>query len=229
MKRISILLLLLPFFLLTGMSGCENTQLTDEQIAEGLKEALRVGTANSVDSASGVDGYFADSRIKIPWPQDAQVIETTLRGIGLNGLCDDLILKLNRAAENAATQAEPIFLDAVTNITIDDAVGILHGTDDAASLYLKDNTYDALKTAFKPDIEASLNSVGAQDAWTVIVNNYNSIPFVTPANSDLAEVVTGKALDGLFILLADEELKIRTEVSARVNDILRDVFGQLDN
>lgn len=229
MKRITIFLLLTSTLLLSSMSGCETEGLTDEQIAEGLKEALRVGTANSVDSAHATNGYYNDSRIRIPWPQDAQVIETTLRGAGLNGLCDDLILKLNRAAEDAADEAEPIFVNAVTAMTIEDAVSILHGDDDAATQYLNAQTYDSLKAAFQPDIENSLSAVGAQDAWALVVNTYNNIPFVTPANSDLADVVTSEALDGLFVLIADEELKIRTDVSARINDILREVFGELDN
>jgi hypothetical protein len=215
--------------LILGISfSCQkDSGLTTEQIIEGLKEALRVGTENSVTSANQTDGYFGNLEIKIPFPQDAQFVETAVAAIPVVGqtLIDQLILKVNRAAEDAADEAKHILLDAIVNITIEDAVNILNGADDAATQYLKTHTYDQLKAAFKPNINTSLNSVGAAQAWTSVTDAYNALPVHDPVNTDLADYATGKALDGLFVLVAKEEAKIRKDPGARVTDILKTVFG----
>lgn len=228
MKKFRYLLLLLAMSF--TFSACElfEAGLTDEEIVDGLKEALKIGTENSVEDARQTDGYNGNSRIRIPFPEDAAIIETTLRNAGFNFIVDELITKLNRAAEDAADKATPIFVDAITNMTITDGLEILQGNDDAATRYLETNTYDQLKTTFKPDIETSLNTVGANNAWTTVTTTYNSIPFVQPANTDLADYTTGKALDGLFVLIADEELKIRQDPAARVTDLLKKVFAEQD-
>lgn len=227
MKKI-LLVLVLPLVLLAP--GCDllNEGLSEEEVAAGLKEALEVGTDNSVQSAHAADGYFLNPLIKIPFPEEASVIETALRGIGANGLVDGLVEKLNRAAEDAADEAGPIFLNAISAMTIQDAWNILKGNDDAATQYLRTNTYDNLKTTFKPDIQNSIATVGADVAWTQVTTTYNNIPFVTPVNTDLADYTTGKALDGLFVLIADEELLIRQDPAARITDLLQRVFAEQD-
>jgi hypothetical protein len=220
-------LFFVALFVISTLSCEEETALTDEQIVAGLKEALRVGTENSVASANQTDGYFANLAIKILFPEDAAFVKTALDAIGLSTITDELVLKLNRAAEDAADEAKPIFLDAITNMTILDALTILNGSNEAATQYLRANTYEQLKAAFKPDIENSLNSVGASQAWTTVTDAYNLVPGHQPVNTDLADYTTGKALDGLFILVAKEEEKIRLDPAARINEILQQVFGSL--
>jgi hypothetical protein len=226
MKKIRIFLFaLLSLF---AFSCEEEGGLTNEQIIQGLKEALRVGTQNSVASTNKTDGYYGNSLIKIPFPQDAQFVMTALNAIPFVGppVVEELILKVNRAAEDAADEAGPIFLDAITNITISDGLTILQGADDAATQYLKTNTYNPLKQAFKPDIQNSLDQVGASQAWSTVTTTYNNyVPSPQPVNTDLADYTTGKAIDGLFTLIALEEGKIRKDPAARINDILRTVFG----
>jgi hypothetical protein len=223
MKRTVLLLV----SILILFSCKKDKGLSNDEIIQGLKDALSVGTNNSVVNANKINGYFGDSRIKIPFPDDAQFVMTAVQAIPIVGqpLVDTLILKLNRAAENAATKAKPIFINAITGITITDGLSILQGANDAATQYLKGHTYNDLGTAFKPDIQQSLTDVGAQQAWKSVTDVYNSIPLAQPVNTDLAKYTTNKALDGMFVLIADEELKIRTDPVARVDDILKKVFG----
>ena len=232
MRRFKSLFLLPLMLFVLSCEGFE-TGLTDEEVVAGLKEALRIGADSSVTTAHQQDGYFLHPVNKIPFPPESNNVMTTVSGITLLGqpvgqtAVDGFVLKLNRAAEDAADEALPIFVNAITNITIADGMSILMGTDDAATLYLKDNTYSDLKTTFQPNIEASLNTVGAQSAWTDVTTLYNTVSS-DPVNTDLADYTTRKALDGLFFLIAEEELKIRQDPSARVTDLLARVFGQLD-
>ena len=230
MKKVVLLLLLPALVLFLPSCELDDSPLSDAEIVDGLKEALRIGSENSVETAKMQDGYFGDTRIRIPWPEDAEIIKDGLEFLGAYGLRDSMILLFNRAAEDAAEQATPIFVDAITNMTITDGLNILKGSDDAATQYLSDNTYQALKTEFQPDIETSLDRVGAQTLWDLVITQYNSLPdlLFPPANSDLAEVTTTKALDGLFVLIADEELDIRQNVNARVTELLRKVFAEQD-
>jgi hypothetical protein len=227
------LLLLLPVLVLA--MGCEGLEdgLSDEEIVAGLKEALRVGADSSVTSAHKADGYFLNPDIKIPFPSDAINVATTVSNINLLGqpvgqaAVDGFILKLNRAAEDAADEAAPIFLNAITNMTVLDGVNILMGADNAATEYLRTNTFTSLKTAFRPDVVNSLNVVGAQTAWTEVTTLYNTVSS-NPVNTDLADYATGKALDGLFHLIAGEELLIRKDPAARISDLLQRVFAEQD-
>lgn len=230
MKKVLFLLLLPALALLTPSCELDDSPLSDAEIVDGLKEALEIGSENSVQKANTEDGYFGDSRIRIPWPEDAEIIKEGLEFLGAFGLRDSMIVLFNRAAEDAAEKATPIFVDAITNMTIVDGLDILKGSNDAATQYLSTNTYESLKTEFKPDIETSLDAVGAQTLWDLVITQYNTLPnlLFPPANSDLAEVTTTKALDGLFVLIADEELKIREDVNARVTELLRKVFGEQD-
>jgi hypothetical protein len=202
--------------------------LSQEDVVNGLKEALKVGSNNAGSSASKVDGFFKDSTIKIPFPPDAEKVRKTAMDLGMQKQVDDFVLSLNRAAEKAAVKSAPIFLDAITSMTIDDGFSILKGNNDAATQYMKNKTSQQLHDVFMPIVKEAIASVKVTEYWTPLANAYNSIPFVQKVNPDLNEYVTQKALSGLFILLAKEELKIRKDPVARVSDILKKVFGSLD-
>lgn len=207
----------------------QTTNPTQSEINMGLKQALEFGTSSSSERLSLKDGYFGNMAIKILFPQEAQKVEKTLRTLGLNSLADNVILSLNRAAEDAAQEAKPIFLSAIKQMTIADATNILLGRDkEAATQYFKRVTTDQLHDAFKPIIENSLSKVGATRYWTDVMNRYNQVPFVTKVNPDLKEYVTQKAMEGLFVEIAKEELKIRENVSARGTTLLQKVFGYAD-
>jgi hypothetical protein len=202
---------------------------TQTEINMGLKQALEFGTSASAERLSLKDGYLGNLAIKIVFPQEAQKVERTLRTLGLNSLADNVILSLNRAAEDAAQEAKPIFLSAIKQMTIADATNILLGRDkEAATQYFKRVTSDQLHDKFKPIIESSLSKVGATRYWTDVMNRYNQIPLVGKVNPDLKEYVTQKAMEGLFIEIAKEELKIRENVSARGTNLLQKVFGYAD-
>lgn len=199
--------------------------LTNDEIVAGLKEALTVGTNNSTANASKINGYFGNPKIKIPFPPEAKKIEQQVRKLGMNKQVDDFVLTLNRAAEEAAKEAAPIFINAIKNLTIQDAMGILKGADDAATQYLKKNTSADLKTKFKPVVKKALQTVRITKYWNPIMTAYNKIPLHEPINPNLEEYVTQKAIDGLFVLIAEEELKIRKDPLARITDLLKKVFG----
>lgn len=199
--------------------------LSNDDIVHGLKDALTIGSQNSANKASVVDGYFKNPIIKIPFPKDAENVENTVRYVGMGPQVDKFVLTMNRAAEDAAKSAAPIFVDAVKNMSFSDALGILRGNKDAATVYLRNTTSAALKAKFKPIIQNSINKVEVTKYWKPIIDFYNQDPFVTKINPDLNEYITQKALDGLFYLISQEELKIRTDPMAQVTDILKKVFG----
>ncbi|QQS28748.1 MAG: DUF4197 domain-containing protein [Sphingobacteriales bacterium] len=203
-------------------------QVTESEIIMGLKQALEFGIGNGSDLVSKTDGYFKNSFIKIPFPPEAKKVENTLRDIGLGSEVDKVILSLNRAAEDAAKGAKPIFISAIKQMTIKDAMNILKGTDNAATEYLKKTTSNDLRSAFKPVINKSLDKVAATKYWDDIIKKYNQIPLVQKVNPDLSAFVTEKALDGLFYMVAKEEAKIRKDPLARVTDLLKRVFKLQD-
>ncbi|MEX0812644.1 MAG: DUF4197 domain-containing protein [Chitinophagales bacterium] len=227
--------------LLFLFSACEELEgLSDSEIAAGLKEALEVSTDTSVSQANRENGYYANAAIKIFLPPEVENVANVVRQIPFidgESLLNKLELELNRAAEDAAGEAKPIFIDAITGITINDALGILNGTDSAATVYLKDRTFVDLKSAFKPKIETSLSKVGAQQTWNTLISEYNSYinsPLgerlgAEPINTDLADYTTDRGLKGLFHLVSEEEKEIRNNVSNRVTDLLRKVFAKQDN
>lgn len=202
--------------------------LTNADIARGLKEALNLGVGESVDFLSAVDGYYQSS-YKILLPEEARVVTDRLKVIpGFSDLEGEAVKRINRAAEDAAKKAGPIFLDAITSITFDDVMSILKGEKNAATNYLHQATYSALYNEFKPVVINSLNTYNALDYWEQAVNKYNSIPFITRVNPDLADHVTSKALVGLFDLIEKKELGIRTDITQRTSDLLRRVFSKQD-
>lgn len=211
------------------LGGTGTQQLTSQEIVGGLKEALTQGISKGSDIVSAVDGYYKNNAIKILFPPEAQKIEQKLQQIGLGNLTEQLVEKVNHAAEDAAKGAKPIFKKAITDMTINDGLNILMGEDDAATTYLKKTTYDGLYNSFKPVIVNSLNKKGALDSWTDVVTKYNKIPVVQKMNPDLADHVTSKALNGLFYMITKEEKLIRKDPVARVTDLLKKVFAKQDN
>lgn len=197
---------------------------SQSQVVEGLKQALTIGTQNSTSRLSAVDGFFADATIKILMPPEAKSVEKTLRTFGLGSLVDKTILSLNRAAEDAAKSATPIFVDAIKQMTITDALGILQGGDFAATNYFKDKTTASLAAAFSPVIAKSLDKTDATKYWNDMFTAYNKFS-TKKVPTDLNAYVTQKAIDGIFYEVGLEEQKIRKDPAARVTDLLQQVFG----
>jgi hypothetical protein len=205
--------------------------MSEAEVASGLREALTIGAVNAVLATNKENGYFGNDAIKIPFPAEAAGAMNYMQNSALlRPLLNEFVLRLNRAAEQAAVNARPIFTNAIRDITIQDAWGILRGGQNAATNYLHDRTYSQLYSAFKPDVIRSLNSVGAQNAWAELTNAYNTIATLSPnlnkVNTDLADYATNKALDGLFLMVAEEEAKIRRDPAARVTELLKKVFAQ---
>lgn len=203
----------------------EGESLSTEEVAQGLKEALTNGVSKGSDLVSQVDGYFKNPEIKIPFPPEVKQVESRLRQIGLGDEVDKFVLTLNRGAEDAAKEAKPIFVEAVRQMTIQDAWAILRGEQDAATQYLKKSTSSLLKEKFKPIIQNSLNKVNATKYYGDLVNSYNRIPLVQKVNPDLDEYATEKAIEGLFVMIAKEERNIRENPLARTSELLKKVFG----
>ncbi len=200
-------------------------ELTTDQVADGLKEALSQGISKSSDRASAVDGYLKNSLIRIAFPPEAAKVESRLRQIGLGNEVDKFIESMNRGAEKAAKEAKPIFLAAIKNITIEDAWGILRGENDSATRYLEQNTSASLTDKFQPIIAGALEEVHATRYYDDLVNTYNKIPLVQKVNPDLDEYVTEQAIAGLFKLIAQEEASIRKNPAERTTQLMRKVFG----
>jgi hypothetical protein len=199
------------------------------EIGNALKQALQQGTAKSSDQLSAVNGFFGNAAVKILFPPEAKKVENTLRGMGLNKLCDNVILSLNRAAEDAAKDAKPIFMNAIKKMTLQDVTGILMGDKDAATQYFRRTTSAELAAKFKPVIQASLNKVGATKYYGTAAGEYNKLPFVKHMNPDISDYATQKTIDGLFIEIAQEELKIRQNIpAARSTPLLQKVFAFAD-
>jgi hypothetical protein len=194
-------------------------------IVDGLKEALSVSALNSSSLLSVTDGFFKNQAIKILMPPDAKLVEDQLRALGLGAQIDNMILSMNRAAESAAKDAAPIFLDAIKSMSFTDALGIVEGSNDAATQYLKKTTSSQLTAKFQPVIKSALDKVDATKYWSDIFTTYNKIPFVKPVNSDLTGYVTQKALDGLFYTMAQQEAQIRKDPVATANNLIQQVFG----
>ncbi|MDF3077164.1 MAG: hypothetical protein K0S09_1053 [Sphingobacteriaceae bacterium] len=209
--------------------GIPGVSPTSSEVSLGLKQALEFGTTMSAERLSARDGFLGNLAIKLLFPPEAQKVERTLRGLGFNQLCDNVVMSLNRAAEDAAAKAKPIFVSAIKQMTINDAMNILLGNQsDAATQYFKRVTTSQLMSAFSPVIQNSLGKVGATKYWGDVTNTYNKLPLVTKINPDLTGYVTERAIEGLFFEIAKEELRIRSNVSARTTPLLQKVFGYAD-
>jgi hypothetical protein len=203
--------------------------LSNDQIANGLKQALNKGIDKEVTKLMSPDGFYKDQMVRILLPEELQKVDKTLQDIGLGQLADQGIKLLNTAASDAVKEAKPIFVEAITTMTFEDAKNILLGDQTAATNYLKQKTSQQLYQKFKPQVQQSLQKVKANEAWANIINRYNQIPFVQKVNPDLTDYVTQKALDGVFIKVSVEEQKIRTDINERTSDLLKKVFALQDN
>lgn len=231
--------LILCIFTLSFMGCAELQQIANQypefgvvgnaEIASGLREALNNGITKEVTKLTATDGFYKNQAVKIFLPAELQKVDKGLRDIGLGSLADEGIKLLNRAAEDAVKEATPIFVDAVKNMSFNDAKNILLGSDNSATMYLQSSTTQSLYSKFNPVIQNSLSKVGANDAWTNIITKYNALPLTTNVNPDLNDYVTQKALEGVFKMIAVEEKDIRTNLSARTSDLLRKVFAMQDN
>jgi hypothetical protein len=202
------------------------TPPTNQEISVGIKEALQQGVIKSSDQLSAVNGFFSNAAVKILFPPQAQKAEATLRKLGLNKLCDNVILSLNRAAEDAAKEAKPIFISALKQMSVQDAANILLGSSDAATQYFKRTTTDSLAAKFRPVVHQSLDKVGASQYYSQAVTAYNKVPFtMNKVDPDIENYVTQKAISGLFLEIAQQELQIRQNISARPTALLQKVFG----
>lgn len=231
-KRITVLVIALQFF------GCGELQkvvnqygggaLTQEQIGNGLKEALNNGIKNQVSKLTATNGFYKNELVKIGLPQELQVVDKTLRKIGLGSVADEGIRALNRAAEDAVKTATPIFIDAIKGMSFTDAKNILLGNKNAATTYLHLKTNTALYSQFNPVIKNSFGKVGADKVWSNLIHKYNKIPFVKKVNPDITDYVTSQALKGVFTMIEIEEKGIREKVGLRSSSLLKSVFALQD-
>ncbi len=198
---------------------------TEAEIARGIREALIVGAKNTVAQTSQTNGFLNNSLIKIPFPPEAQQVEQTARDLGLDSQVDKFVETMNHGAEEASAKATTIFVNAIQQMTLQDVYDIWRGDDDAATQFLKRTTEQELKNEFRPVIKNALDKVELTRYWNPIIENYNKIPFVQKVNPNLDEYVLSETLDGLFLVIAQEEAKIRQDPQARVTEILRRVFG----
>lgn len=228
MKRILTVILFSSLFY-----GCDvikqlpqsTGEVTESEAADGIKEALSQGLAGAVLKLNKEDGFFKDAFYKILIPEDARKVENTLRDLGLGSMVDKAILQINRGAEDAAGYAKPIFVNAIKNMSIGDAIGLVKNGDTSATHFFREKTTEQLIAAFTPVIKASLDKVNATKYYGDMVNKYNSIPLVKKINPDLTGYVTMKATNALFDLVAKEEKNIRSNFAARTTDLLKKVFG----
>lgn len=210
----------------TGTKPASNP-LTNDEVISGLREALTVGTNNSSAFASKVDGFYKNPKLFIPFPPEAQKVKDWAIKLKMEAQLDKFVETLNRSAEEAAKDAAPVFVNAIKGMSIGDGFAILKGGDNAATQYLKDKTTAELRQKFTPVVQNAINKVELTKYWSPIINNYNKVPFVEKQNPDLTAYVTEKAMEGLFKLISEEELKIRKDPVARVTDILKRVFGNV--
>ena len=203
-------------------------EISNLEIASGLREALEFGIDKQVSKLTQVDGFYKNELVKILLPEELQKVDKALRDIGLSNLADEGLKVLNRAAEDAVKEATPIFVNAVKEITFEDSKNILLGPDDSATAYLTSKTQTALYDKFHPVIQSSFAKVGADQIWENLINKYNNIPFTNNVNANLTDYVTNEALKGVYTMIAIEEKDIRTKLSSRTTDLLKKVFALQD-
>jgi hypothetical protein len=246
-KTITFIILMLVFAgcaeLLNVIQSAGPLPLTEGDVAGGLKEALITGAKNAAQRLAAENGYYGDAAIKILLPDEAKIIVDNISKLpGGDQLVRDVILRINRAAEDAAKEVAPIFVNSITQMTIRDAFNILNGADNAATEYLKNTTYNELYALYKPKIQAStekkiVGNISTKDSWVALTSKWNALAnsvagrlaSLKPVNTDLDDYLTSKALNGMFTKVEGEELKIRKDVSARVTPLMQRVFGSLDN
>ncbi|TQD38892.1 DUF4197 domain-containing protein [Haloflavibacter putidus] len=233
-----ILLVLLSIFTLNSCAELQTIAdnlpqdgygLSNEDIANGLKQALQKGIDKEVTKLTKENGFYKNEAVKILLPAELKKVEKGLRDLGLDNLADEGIKALNRAAEDAVSEATPIFVNAVREMTFTDAKNILLGDNRAATAYLQNKTNTALYDKFNPVIKNSFGKVGADEIWNNLISRYNQIPFTQNVNPDLTDYVTQEALEGVYKMIAKEEIEIRENIGARTTNLLRRVFALQDN
>ncbi len=205
-------------------TNSSSSSLSNEEVISGLKEALNVGANNAGQKLSAADGFFKNAALKILMPEEAKKVESKLRSFGMGKQVDNAILSMNRAAEDASKEIAPIFVNAIKEMSFQDAMSILKGGDFAATDYMKGKTTASLTEAFRPIIEKSLEKVDATKHWNTVFTSYNQFS-KEKVETDLVAYVTEKALAGVFLQLGLEEQKIRKDPVARTTEILKKVFG----
>lgn len=238
MKKLVLFLLLIPFMsnaqfkdLIKKASEKVNAPALNSNgidIGAGLKEALNKGINQQVTKLTAVDGFYKNEAVKIIMPDELKKVDQTLRKMGMANLADEGIKSLNRAAEDAVKQATPIFVSAIKNMTITDAKNILLGKENAATSYLQNSTSTELYSKFNPVVQESIGKVGADKIWASLIAKYNSFPLVSKVNPDITDFVTTKAMEGVFKMIAVEELEIRTNINSRSSNLLQKVFALQD-
>lgn len=212
--------------LLRAVPGGQSTQqLSNAEIGAGLREALKVGAQRVVGQVGTTDGFNGDPAIHIPLPESLQRVQSTLARVGLSSMADDLELRLNRAAEAAAPEAQAVFWQAIDEMTWDDVREIFDGPDDAATRYLERKMSSPLVTRMKPIVDASMAEVGAVRSYDQMIGRYKAVPFVPDVKADLTQHVLERALQGLFLYLAQEEAAIRQNPAKQTTELLKKVFG----
>ena len=207
-------------------SGTSNATLTNSEVIAGLKEALTIGARESATAASAIDGFLKNPKIAIPWPTEAQKMKELLVSTGFSRQVSAFEESMNRAAEEAAKGAFDVFSGAVREMTIQDGFAILNGNDTAATHYLREKTTLPLKGKFSPVVKNAIEKVNVTSYWSPLVNAYNMIPGVTRQNPNLEDYITGRAINGLMTLIAEQETKIRQDPAAQVTALLKKVFGK---
>lgn len=238
MKKLLIVLLLIPLISIAQTkkkvkkikikTPTVTNVINTIDISAGLKEALNKGVTEQVSKLTVIDGFYKNEAVKILIPEELQRVDATLRKLGMGSLVDDGIKSLNRAAEDAVKESTPIFINAIKNISILDAKGILLGNESAATSYLKDSTTKELYAKFNPVVQESIGKVGADVIWNSIIKKYNTIPLVNKVNPDISDYVTTKAMEGVFKMIAVEEKNIREKLTSRNSDLLKSVFALQD-
>ena len=199
--------------------------LTNGEVVEGLKEALTIGARTAAESASQADGFYKNPAVFIPWPEEAKNMRTKLVQIGMEKKVLEFEESMNRAAEEASKQAVDILINAVKGMSVSDGFAILRGGDTAATHFLRQTTFDPLKVKFEPIIQVAIEKVKVTSYWSSLVTTYNRIPGVTKQNPDIVDYVNTKAVNGLMVLISQQEAKIRQDPGAQVTDLLKKVFG----
>lgn len=231
MKKLSLIICVL------FLSSCAELQeianqypvgVSDTEISSGLRQALDMGIDKQVTKLTQENGFFSNELVRIGLPAELQKVDKTLRDVGLGSLADEGLKILNRAAEDAVKEATPIFVDAVSQITFNDARNILLGSEDAATMYLTDKTETQLYDKFNPVVKNSLDKVGATEIWKNIITRYNNLPLTNNVNPDINDYVTKEALNGVYTMIAVEEKEIREKVSSRSTALLKRVFALQD-
>jgi hypothetical protein len=237
-----LLIIVITLLGLTGCSGKDLRQvyeyvdetvaevpLTEAEVAAALRDALSRGISRGAVQASAENGYYGNPRLRIPFPPEVKKVEQAFREVGLGAEIDRFVRQLNRAAELAAAKAKPIFINAIISMSIDDAFDILEGEPDAATRYLERTTGDELHAVFGPIIGEALDETSATRYYDDLIRAYNKMPFTRRVDPDLKRYATERAIEGLFLLIADEEASLRADPRARTTRQLRRVFGSLDS